>query len=120
MGNALDRNADLGPLPSYDYAKKLHKFIELAYTEGGDVFIASEHRENFVYPVIISNVQTVSDVYQEGAVGPVVTITPFRTVKEAIAMANNSLYGSEAFIFSENCAQSLEVSQMLNFPICLH
>ena len=64
----------------------------------------------FYPPTLITNVQPVSKVVQEEIFGPVLTVLTFRTTKEAIALANNTVFGLASSVWTENVSLAMEVA----------
>ncbi|KAG1680657.1 Aldehyde dehydrogenase family 16 member A1 [Nymphon striatum] len=62
-------------------------------------------------PTLITGVQTTSKVVVEEIFGPVLVALPFRTAKEAVALANNSIYGLGGSVWSEDLALAVEVAR---------
>nr|CAD7258361.1 unnamed protein product [Timema shepardi] len=74
----------------------------------------------FFPPTLVFGGQLESNqVVGEDIIAPVVTVTPFRTTKEAIALANNTRYGVAASVWTESAAQALEVAAHLEVA-CLY
>ena len=75
-------------------------------------------------PTLITNVNTASTVTMEEIFGPVAVALPFRTAKEAISLANNTMYGLAASVHSEQLTLALETAKnikagtvwMIKFP----
>ena len=62
-------------------------------------------------PTLITNVNTASTVTMEEIFGPVAVALPFRTAKEAISLANNTMYGLAASVHSEQLTLALETAK---------
>ena len=63
----------------------------------------------FYPPTLVTNVSTTSRIVIEEVFGPVLVAMPFRTAKEATALANNTTYGLGASVWSENIGLAMEV-----------
>ncbi|OAQ85261.1 retinal dehydrogenase 2 [Purpureocillium lilacinum] len=74
-------------------------------TPGGDGF--------FVQPTVFSGVTQDMEVFREEVFGPLVTVTPFRDEDEAVALANDSIYGLAAAVFSKDIERSHRVAAAL-------
>ena len=71
----------------------IFRYVQTARDEGNDVYqeCATIPQEGLFYPpTLITNVQTTSTVVQEEIFGPVIAAMPFRTAKEALALANQT------------------------------
>lgn len=85
--------------------------LELGGSSARDV--AGKGKGYFIQPTIFSGVSQQMTIFQEEVFGPVVAITPFQTEQEAIALANDSIYGLAAAVFTENIARSHRIAQKL-------
>ena len=65
----------------------------------------------FYPPTLITGVNTASRVVMEEIFGPVLVAMPFRTAKEAIAIANNTMYGLGASVHCEQLPLALETAK---------
>ncbi len=80
-------------------------------TGGGTV----GERGFFVSPTIVTDVAQDAEIVQNEVFGPVVTVQPFSSDDEAIAMANGVRYGLAASVFSENVGRAMKVAAKLDF-----
>ena len=56
----------------------------------------------FVYPTVLKNVDASMDIMQEETFGPIAPITSFKTIEEAVEIANNTPYGLAAYFFTND------------------
>lgn len=113
VGDSLDKTVDMGAIVDESQKKTIDEFVEDARKEGAEVYQASACiplKGCFYPPTIITNVQTVSRVVAEEIFGPVLVVLPFRTAKEAITLANNSMYGLGGSVWTENLPLAMEVA----------
>lgn len=68
----------------------------------------------FIQPTVIADVTPNSSLAQNEVFGPVVSVTPFDTEEEAIAIANNSRYGLAGYVHTENLGRGHRVSQSID------
>jgi len=122
VGDPKLPNTDLGPLVSSEHRKKVEYYINLAKTEGGKIITGGEPlllkgdlgKGNFVSPTIIVDLPISCRVMQEEIFGPVVTVTPFDTVDEAITIANDTKYGLSASVWTQDLSRAHRVAQALD------
>lgn len=67
-----------------------------------------------IRPTVLVDVPSDARVQREEIFGPVVTITPFDTEAEAVALADDTRYGLNAMVFTENLSRAHRVSARLN------
>ncbi|KAL3881230.1 hypothetical protein ACJMK2_027686 [Sinanodonta woodiana] len=112
LGDSLDKTIDMGALVDESQRKTIEEYVEGARREGAQVYqaeIGIPSRGCYYPPTIITNVHTVSKVVVEEIFGPVLVVLPFRTAKEAITLANNTIYGLASSVWTENVSLALEV-----------
>ncbi|KAK7107473.1 aldehyde dehydrogenase family 16 member A1-like [Littorina saxatilis] len=114
VGNSLEKNQDVGALAGEGLQLDLvRQLVEEAKQEGAQVFQASTEnctRGTFYPPTLVVGAQTASRIVYEDVQGPVVCLIPFRTAKEAIAIANNSTLAMAASVWTENVSLAMEVT----------
>ena len=111
IGSSLDKAVDMAAIVDESQRKSIAEFVEEARTEGADVFQTDCPAGCFYPPTLITGVSTASRVVMEEIFGPVLVALPFRTAKEAIALANNTLYGLGASVHSEQLPLALETAK---------
>nr|CAD7392135.1 unnamed protein product [Timema cristinae] len=124
IGRAFDKMADIGQPCSSQTVVNVRQAITKAVEKGLEVFQVKvpDHlsQDLFFPPTLVFGGQLESNqVVGEDTIAPVVTVTPFRTTKEAIALANNTRYGVAASVWTENAALALEVAAHLEVA-CLY
>jgi len=111
IGNSLDKAVDMAAIVDDSQRKSIAEFVEEAKSEGAEVFQTECPAGCFYPPTLITGVSTASRVVMEEIFGPVLVALPFRTAKEAIAIANNTLYGLGASVHSEQLPLALETAK---------
>jgi malonate-semialdehyde dehydrogenase (acetylating)/methylmalonate-semialdehyde dehydrogenase len=109
LGNGLQLDVDMGPVISAAARQRICAKIALALEEGAvavldgrEVNVPDYPEGYFVGPTILDQVQPTMHVYQEEIFGPVVTVTPVKTLDEAIEQINTHEYGNAASIFTQS------------------
>ena len=116
LGHPLDKCIDMGAVVDESQLEDVGRMVDTARAEGATVHqdCASMPDKGYFYPpTIIYDVDSSSTVVQEEIFGPVLTIQTFRTVKEAIALGNNTVYGLGSSVWTENLTTALEVALSL-------
>ena len=111
IGHSLDKTVDMGAIVDESQRKSVVEYVEEARAEGAEVFQTECPEGCFYPPTLITGVNTASRVVMEEIFGPVLVALPFRTAKEAIAIANNTMYGLGASVHSEQLPLALETAK---------
>jgi aminomuconate-semialdehyde/2-hydroxymuconate-6-semialdehyde dehydrogenase len=112
LGDPRDPGTDLGPLASEEHFGKVRGYIENVAADGGKIFSGGLGEGWFCRPTII-DAPLEARVVREEIFGPVVVIRPFSTEAEAIALANDTRFGLNAMLFTENLSRAHRVSAAL-------
>lgn len=105
IGDPFAKDTFQGPQVSLAQYEKILSYIELGTQEGATLVAGGKPVDSpgfFIEPTIFTNVEDHMRIYREEIFGPFVTISPFDTVDEAIARANDTTYGLGAALFTEN------------------
>jgi aminomuconate-semialdehyde/2-hydroxymuconate-6-semialdehyde dehydrogenase len=114
VGNPLDDRTKVGAVVSKQHQQKIMSYVELAKTESGQILcggktvnVGGDFSEGYyIEPTIIENLAYDCRTNQEEIFGPVVTITPFDLEDEVLMMANSTLYGLAAIVWTENLTRA--------------
>jgi gamma-glutamyl-gamma-aminobutyraldehyde dehydrogenase len=112
MGNPLDPQHRLGALVSEAHFHKVRSYLQQAAAEnlriafGGD----TEH-DIYVEPTVVDGVGRDSLLFQEEIFGPILTVTTFSDIDEAIALANDTVYGLAASVYTSSLKSALRLSR---------
>ena len=116
LGRGVD-NPDMGPVISEPQMERVLGFVETGLREGGRVVTGGKRATEsalrdgfFVLPTLIDQVAPGTTVEQEEIFGPVLTVTTFETVEEAIAIANGTPYGLVTGIWTRDLHKALTVA----------
>jgi aldehyde dehydrogenase (NAD+) len=117
IGHGLD-DRDLGPLSSQVQLDKVLGYVESATAEGATVLAGGDRPETglggyFINPTVLSNVHNSMRVAQEEVFGPVQSVLTFDTEDEAVAIANDSIYGLAAGVFTQNLSTAHRLAARL-------
>jgi acyl-CoA reductase-like NAD-dependent aldehyde dehydrogenase len=107
LGDPLDRATDLGPMIDDKAAQRSQGWIEAAAKEGARVLTGGKAEGRFLQPTIIENAPPQSFVCSREAFAPLVTLFPVKDFAEAIDQVNNSVYGLQAGVFTNNLERAL-------------
>lgn len=120
LGNPRDPATDLGPLVSGAQQRRVLEHIESGLAEGatlaagGNVPAAKELAGGFfVEPTIFTNVRNSMRIAQEEIFGPVLSVIKFGEVNEAVALANDSIYGLGGGVWSRGTEKAVAIAKQL-------
>ena len=99
-GNPLDKETQIGSLARVDLAEELEKQVQQSIQMGAQLIIGGKRENAFYEPTILTNVTHQMPVFHEETFGPVVAITTFKNIEEAIALSNESQFGLGVSIFT--------------------
>ena len=106
VGDPLDTNTQVGAMFDSQHMEKVLGFIERAVDEGGQLVCGGKALTQsdglFIQPALITGVDKTSEISTEEIFGPVIVVHSFNSYGEAIALANHSIYGLAASIWSNN------------------
>ena len=111
-GNPLDKSIDVGAMVSHIQFERVSKMVTTGLAEGGELHQCTMPNAacNYYPPSLITDVEQGHPLVQGEIFGPVLVAMSFRTQSEAVAMANNSVYGLAASVWSENINRALDVA----------
>jgi aldehyde dehydrogenase (NAD+) len=120
MGNPLEDTTQVGPITTRQQYKKVLDYIEIAKAEGAACALgggAAERSECgsgwFVEPTIFTGVDPKMRIAQEEVFGPVLSVIPFDDEDEAVAIANDTMYGLAAGVWTSSIKRALKMSERL-------
>ncbi|NTV27176.1 MAG: NAD-dependent succinate-semialdehyde dehydrogenase [Methanothrix sp.] len=120
IGNGLELDVDLGPMFSRSQREKTKEHVADALGKGAGLLSGGREPEGeafekgyFYRPTVLDGVDHSMRVMQEETFGPVAPIMEFKTVDEAIALANDTEYGLAAYVFTNDLKTALRVAEGL-------
>jgi succinate-semialdehyde dehydrogenase / glutarate-semialdehyde dehydrogenase len=123
VGNGLDSDTQIGPIINEKGYEKIVSQIEDAIDKGAEVLAGNQYDVNkdqgyyFVYPTVLKNVSADMVIMQEETFGPVAPIVSFKTLEEAIEIANSTPYGLAAYFFTNDYKTGTYIHDHLDFGI---
>jgi aldehyde dehydrogenase (NAD+) len=116
IGAPLDKAIDIGAIVARVQLERIQRMVEQGVAEGATCWqpqLTLPTRGFFYPPTLLSNVHPTSIVAQEEIFGPVLATMTFRTPREAVELANNTVYGLASCVWSENINVALHVAAQL-------
>jgi len=109
LGDGLLPTTDVGPLINEAQLRRVHGYTEIARQEGakiltgGQIYTEGDCANGFFYaPTIFADVTPDMRIAQEEIFGPVAAVLTFKNIEEAVEIANDSLYGLAASVWTKN------------------
>ena len=115
-GPPLDKAIDIGAIVARVQLDRIHRLVDQGIAEGATCWqpqIEMPSQGLYFPPTLLSNVHPTSIVAQQEIFGPVLAAMTFRTPSEAVELANNTVYGLAACVWSESINVALHVAAQL-------
>ena len=116
IGPPLDKAIDIGPIVARVQLDRIRRLVDQGVAEGATCWqpqVALPSSGFYYPPTLLSNVHPTSIVAQQEIFGPVLATMTFRTPKEAVELANNTVYGLAACVWSESINVALHTAAQL-------
>src|SRR6202171_2478728 len=116
IGAPLDKAIDIGAIVARVQLERIQKLVAQGVSDGATCWqpvLPMPERGLFFPPTILTNVHPTSIVAQQEIFGPVLATMTFRTPREAVELANNTVYGLAASVWSESINVALHVAAQL-------
>ncbi len=120
LGNPLDATVMMGAQASEDQYNKVLSYMDIGRQEGAQILTGGEafHQNSglesgyYIRPTIFKGHNKMR-IFQEEIFGPVVCVTTFKTTEEAIAIANDTLYGLGAGVWTRDAHELYQVPRAI-------
>jgi acyl-CoA reductase-like NAD-dependent aldehyde dehydrogenase len=120
VGDPFDFDTDMGPVISAEQRARVLSYIEIGIGEGATVAIGGGPTEGpqfekgfWINPTIFTGVRNDMRIAREEIFGPVLCVIRYSDEDEAVAMANDSIYGLSAAVWSSDYERALDVANRL-------
>jgi (Z)-2-((N-methylformamido)methylene)-5-hydroxybutyrolactone dehydrogenase len=120
FGDPLDPSTQMGPVANKDQYNKIMSMIEKANEEGAKLLCGGTAPQKeklegyFIKPTIFYTEDDTLSIAREEVFGPVLTIMPFDTVEEAVSLANDSVYGLAAGIWTKDIKKAHRTARQID------
>ena len=110
-GNQLDERTKVGPMVREKDAARVEEWVREAVSSGARVVVGGQRRGAIYAPTVVADVKPEMRVSCDELFGPAVAVTPFNGIDEAIALANDTVYGLAAGIFTGNLEWAMKFAR---------
>ncbi|WP_115720624.1 NAD-dependent succinate-semialdehyde dehydrogenase [Gallaecimonas mangrovi] len=121
VGNGLEAGTDIGPMIEAKALDKVEDHIKDAVSKGATLVQGGKRLGGLYFePAILTGVTTDMKVAQEETFGPMAPLFAFDTEQEAIAMANDTIFGLAAYFYTNDYGRMVRVSEQLEYGMVGH
>jgi len=117
VGDPLDPTVKVGAIINDKQMEKILRYIHSGKNQGAKLILGGNKMKTdlgrFVTPTIFSDVKPDMDIAKEEVFGPVLSIIRFKTIEEAVAIANSTVYGLSASVWTKDLDTALIMSRKI-------
>jgi glyceraldehyde-3-phosphate dehydrogenase (NADP+) len=119
-GNPLNNSTDVSNMIDETNAKRIEDWVKEAIQQGAELICGGKRTGSFYEPTILLNCNPSMKVYAEEVFGPVICINSYETIHEAIDQVNNTRFGLQCGVFTNNleeldaCFKKLDVGGVIH------
>jgi acyl-CoA reductase-like NAD-dependent aldehyde dehydrogenase len=113
VGDPMDPTVDVGPVIQLSEVERIDSWVKEAASQGAEILTGGTADGPFFAPTLLSDVTPEMKVCREEIFGPVVTISPYQTFEEALARVNDSKFGLQAGVFTNDINRAFQAHREL-------
>ena len=111
LGDPLDPTTDVGPMVDENQASRTQRWVDEAVAMGGKILAGGKADGTFFPPTVLTDVPVAAQVCSNEAFAPLVVAFKFRDLDEAIAKVNDSMFGLQTGVFTNDLGGRLALVQ---------
>jgi glyceraldehyde-3-phosphate dehydrogenase (NADP+) len=115
VGNPLEETTDLGPMIEESQAVRCESWVNEAIKKGATLLLGGKREGAFYMPTILADVPSNATIAKEEIFGPVVVVSKFSKLSDAIERCNDTNYGLHAGIFTRSVDNLMNAISNLDF-----
>jgi acyl-CoA reductase-like NAD-dependent aldehyde dehydrogenase len=108
LGDPLDPETDVGPMITEEDAKRTESWVNEAVAEGAKLLTGGKRDKNFYHPTVLTEVKPDMKVMATEIFAPVVCLVPFDNFEDAVKMADDSVYGLQAGVYTSDIEKAFQ------------
>jgi aldehyde dehydrogenase (NAD+) len=113
VGDPMDPTVDVGPVIDAGSLDRIEQWVGEAVEAGADLLTGGRREGTCYVPTLLANTRPEMKVRCEEIFGPVATITPYETFEDALAEVNNSKYGLQAGVFTNDINRAFQAHRTI-------
>jgi betaine-aldehyde dehydrogenase len=124
VGDGFDPQTEMGPIISRAHEEKIESYIKAGIAEGAKLATGGKRvpgelgeKGNFLEPTVFTDTKPQMKIVQEEIFGPVLVVQTFKDEKDAIKLANDTIYGLAGGVFTNDIAKAHRVIRKLRAGI---
>lgn len=114
MGNPLEEGVDVGPQARVDLRNALHRQVVISIEKGARLLLGGtlpDRKGAYYEPTVLTDVKKGMPAYDDELFGPVAAIIPVEDEEEAIRVANDSVFGLGAAVFTQDLKRGEKIAE---------
>jgi acyl-CoA reductase-like NAD-dependent aldehyde dehydrogenase len=112
-GDPLDPETEVGPVVDEKSAVRVIDWLDDAASSGAEVLCGGTRDGALIAPTVVAGTPSSCRLFSDEVFAPVVLVNPYDTLDEAIELANSTIYGLQAAIFTSSLDVALEAGRRL-------
>ena len=108
LGDPQNPETDMGPMITEEDAKRTESWVNEAVSGGAKILIGGKREKNFYHPTVLTNVKPDMKVMATEIFAPVVCLVPFDDFSDAVRMADDSIYGLQAGVYTSDIEKAFQ------------
>jgi lactaldehyde dehydrogenase len=113
VGDPLSLETDLGPLINESAAINIEEKVNDAVNDGAEPLCGGKREGAFYFPTVLDNVSSNMEIVQQETFGPIAPLIKINGIQEAIDVANDTKYGLQASIFTNDINKALKAAKAI-------
>ncbi|MFW6137941.1 MAG: aldehyde dehydrogenase family protein [Spirochaetota bacterium] len=114
VGDPMEEETDVGPVINEKAAIRVESRIKEAVENGAKLTTGGNRHGAFIDPAVLINVPADTGLFCEETFGPVAPLVSFKSIEDAVDMANHSPYGLQSAVFTNDFSRALNIAYRLN------